>query len=565
MNEWLKKNLDSTKDKWSKWSGVQKIIAAVIVVVVIGAVVLLVTTSTKPSTTRLFNAPINDDKARDAILTRLDEDHIKAYVSADNYISVEDSATAKKYRTILISEGLVPSDMDPYDIFNVSKWARTDFNNQVDWQHAQELLVKRQLESLDAIREANVTLAIPEESWITSNQNPVTASVSLSAKGSGEFSKVQVQAFQRLIATAVEGLSEENITIVNSRTGEQINDFAGMEESDRLSNIDRGLKIIQQKEDEYKGKVYNGLKRIYNDRVEVINLKIDMDLSEDNRSERVYSGITIVPDNPDTPYDDSVTVEKITLSEETITKEFTGTGYNPEGPAGVEGQNPPVYSDMSNVVGKSTEEGVKRNYALNESNRQRNVTPNIDRITVAVNIDGMWKKSYDEKGHLVIEEGEIKREYIPVSQEELAQVELLVRDSIGYSGAKGYSVTVTNIARDRTEEFEAENKAAIAAMNRNRTIMLSLVGIAVILIAFIVFRAVSREIERRRRLAEEARIRQQEEERQRALLEAQQQGMEVTMSVEERKRAELQENATAMAKEHPEDVAMLLRTWIMEE
>ena len=107
--------------------------------------------------------------------------------------------------------------------------------------------------------------------------------------------------------------------------------------------------------------------------------------------------------------------------------------------------------------------------------------------------------------------------------------------------------------------------AYIAQLNRNRTIMFSLIGIAIILIAFIAFRIISREIERRRRLAEEARIRQQEEERQRALLEAQQQGMEVTMSVEERKRAELQENAIAMAKEHPEDVAMLIRTWLMEE
>ena len=41
--------------------------------------------------------------------------------------------------------------------------------------------------------------------------------------------------------------------------------------------------------------------------------------------------------------------------------------------------------------------------------------------------------------------------------------------------------------------------------------------------------------------------------------------MEVTLSVEERRRAELQENAIAMAKEHPEDVAMLIRTWLMEE
>ena len=95
--------------------------------------------------------------------------------------------------------------------------------------------------------------------------------------------------------------------------------------------------------------------------------------------------------------------------------------------------------------------------------------------------------------------------------------------------------------------------------------MFTLVGVAVILIAVIIFRISSREIERRRRLAEEARIREQEEARQRALMEAQQQGMEVTMSVEERKRAELQENAVAMAKEHPADVAMLIRTWLMEE
>jgi flagellar M-ring protein FliF len=37
------------------------------------------------------------------------------------------------------------------------------------------------------------------------------------------------------------------------------------------------------------------------------------------------------------------------------------------------------------------------------------------------------------------------------------------------------------------------------------------------------------------------------------------------MSVEERKRLELQEHAINMAKEHPEDVAQLIRTWLREE
>jgi flagellar M-ring protein FliF len=51
----------------------------------------------------------------------------------------------------------------------------------------------------------------------------------------------------------------------------------------------------------------------------------------------------------------------------------------------------------------------------------------------------------------------------------------------------------------------------------------------------------------------------------RILLDAEQASMVATLSVEERERAELQEQAIAMAREHPEDVAMLIRTWLMEE
>jgi flagellar M-ring protein FliF len=72
-------------------------------------------------------------------------------------------------------------------------------------------------------------------------------------------------------------------------------------------------------------------------------------------------------------------------------------------------------------------------------------------------------------------------------------------------------------------------------------------------------------MERRRRLKEEELLRKHQMEREKTLWEAEQAGMEVSMSVEERKRLELQENAINMAKEHPEDVALLIRTWLMEE
>lgn len=53
--------------------------------------------------------------------------------------------------------------------------------------------------------------------------------------------------------------------------------------------------------------------------------------------------------------------------------------------------------------------------------------------------------------------------------------------------------------------------------------------------------------------------------REAALRSAEEEGTEVEMSVEERARMELEEQAINLAREHPEDVASLIRTWLMEE
>ena len=569
MNEWFKKSTETIKTKWGKWTVLQKVIAGGIILAVVVAIVLMARMSSRPTAVKLFSAPVNDEQERSAILTRLDEDsRTHAYVSSDNYIYVENEAIAKKYRSQLIAEGLAPSRMDSFALFDVTRWSRTQFDNQVNWKRSMESLVKSHLESLDGIMRAEVVLTLPEESLFSSNQNPTTASVILFSRGGSNIleDKKQIKGIQNLIMRGVEGLKAENISIVDGATGQEINDFEGMAESDRLSNIEKEKRIILKLETEYASRVLKALQVTFGDkRVQIANMKIDMNTSKRTTTSKQILPTVLREDNPNTPYDDSEIVEKIVVSEETINKSFTGTGYNPEGPAGVEGQNPPVYSDMSNVIGKSEEVAAKKNYAFGEKNVSEDTSPQIDRVTISVNIDGRWELEYSEKNLPILERGHLRRKYTPVSEEELKNAVALVQGAVGYTKARGDNVVVTNIPFDRSEEQNAEDKAFIAKLQRNRTIMFSLVGIAVILIAFIAFRIISREIEKRRRLAEEARIREQEEARQRALMEAQQQGMEVTMSVEERKRAELQENAIAMAKEHPEDVAMLIRTWLMEE
>jgi flagellar M-ring protein FliF len=221
---------------------------------------------------------------------------------------------------------------------------------------------------------------------------------------------------------------------------------------------------------------------------------------------------------------------------------------------------------MSNLYGEVTQETKTHNEVINNRKIQEERSPSIDRVTVSVNIDGTWKWKYDEKHNPVITpENTIEREYTPVPPEALAGARSIIEKAVGYKNDWGETVTVTNIQVDRAAQFAAEDAAYFRKQQMQLTILIVLIGLAVLAIGFVAFRIISRELERRRRLREEEISRQQQALRESALLEAENEGVEVSMSVEEKRRMELQENAINMAKEHPGDVAQLIRTWLMEE
>lgn len=567
MNEWLKKLGDSAKGAWAKWSKIQKAIVIGIAVAIIVAVIAMFRVSSTPTTVRLFNAPVTGDM-QSQILTRLDEEHVQATVNDAGYISVPDEKTATKMRDILITEGLVPASVDPFASFFDRGWSTTDADQNVKLQQAITRTLKQHIEALDDVAFADVTLVLPEDKLFTSDQKPVTASVIIKPKPMSDLlsNRRKILGVQRLIMSAVEGLTAENCIITDSE-GNILNDFEGMAEIDRLDLVKKQEKLIREGEAHYRAQILKALQNTLSaDRVRDLNIKIDMDFSKETKDSTVYHPITIREDNPDTPYDDSEFRDTLPISQQTVTREWQGTGFNPQGPAGTEGQNPPVYSDMSNVIGKQTETGVTQNNALNTDQIHREESPRYGKVTVSVNIDGIWTKKYDKNHNPVFnDQGGIVRDYAPVPKEQLEQWADYIQSAIGYDRAKGYKVTVINVPFDRSAEFEAEDAAILKARQTRLTIILVLIGLAAILAIFILYRFISREMERRRRLREEELLRKQQAARDQALWEAKEEGVEVTMSVEERKRAELQENAIAMAKEHPEDVAMLIRTWLMEE
>ena len=566
MKEWFKGLKDKVGSSWSKWTKIQKAILLGVLVVGVVLFISLFSWSSSSPLVPVLDVKITDQDQLDKIVLRLNEEDVKTTVT-DGTVYVSDASTARRMRSLLIREDLIPKDTSPWDIFNVERWTRTDVERKVDLRRAIIEEVRRHIKALDDVDDASVVVNVPDNAMFSSEQNPVTASVILYPKPGSDITtnRKKVEGIQKLLKLAVEGLKDEDITISDNQSN-ILNDFAGMKDWDRLSRIEREQKMIAKEESKYEIKVLSALQKIYGaDRVREVTIKLEMDMSEKSSQTTKILPTEIKSDNPDTPYDDSEVVPSITASSEVATTTWEGEGTNPEGPEGVQGQTPPSYKDMSNIAGRSTQSIVKKNEVYSSSQISEIISPQIGRRTVAVNIDGQWKKKRNDKGEYIIKDGGIEREFIKLSDEERKQAEEIVQGAIGYDAKRNDIVKVAAIQIDRSGQFEEEDMAYFQGIQRQKIILISLAGIAGLLILFIIYRVVSRERERRRRLREEEALRQAQLERERILRDAENANNEVAMTVDERKRLELQENAINVAREHPEDVALLIRTWLMEE
>jgi flagellar M-ring protein FliF len=143
--------------------------------------------------------------------------------------------------------------------------------------------------------------------------------------------------------------------------------------------------------------------------------------------------------------------------------------------------------------------------------------------------------------------------------------EAIVKGAIGFNPARKDRVVVQNIQFDRTEEFETEDAYLKRREQMRKTLLSALIALFAIFIVTIAYRAIAREVARKKRLREEELARQQQLMREAALRTAEAEGVEVELSAEERARLEMQENVMNIAREHPEEVAKLIRTWLAEE
>jgi len=568
MKEQFKKIIEKLLGIWTKISLVQRIIIILVAIVVVTAFIMLAAYSSSPGVVSVLSLPIKDENLLHKISGRMDEENIPHQINPNGMIYVQNPMTARRVVSILAREDLLPKNASPWDVFKMERWTVTDFERKVNLRSAIQSSLKAHLEALDDIDSAQVTLVLPEKEIFVEDQKKESASIVITPKPGSDITrnKKKMEGIVKLVKFAIGGLEEDFIKILDNE-GNDLSDFSGLVDFDRYENIKKELRIKSDFEKEYRKVIIQSLNKIFGkDRVEILNIDIDLDMSKVKIDTKEHFPITMTPEDPTLPYSVREVIPSITISKEHVNEYFKGTGFNPEGPPGQEGQTPPAYKDLEGMYGEYKKNNITENEAVNEKRISEERSPSIRRITVGVAIDGIWKWEYDDTGNVKLNrDGSIVRNYTPISDVDVQKARTLVEHSVGYSKVRGDSVTVQALQFDRTKEHQIEDEKYRAKMRAKQIITYSILGLLALIAFFIIFRIILRAIERRRKLREEELARQHQAMREAALRSAEEDAVSVEMSVEDRARLEMQEMAVNMAREHPEDVAQLIRTWLLEE
>ncbi len=563
MAETLKKLQEQLKELFSKLDTTKKAILAAVFGIIVIAIIVLSSLSLKKNNVILFKDL--QPKEYSEITKKLDALGY-AYSSSDTSIISVDPDKRQEIITKLAQENLIPVGVQGWELFDIEKFTETQFDKDIKKYRALKGAIEKSLMTLNSIEKAEVNISFPEAELFESNAHPVTAGVILHyVPGVESLSKKEVKGIVNLVSRAVPRLKPENVTVVDA-DGKIISDFEEDLERERLD-----LRIAQEKmriEEEQRMKrlidIRNTLRWFLGgeDRVDITRFEYLLNWDKVSYNATEVTPVVKIPDDPTTPYSELEIVEgnSLAVSSKRTTEEFTGRGFTPDGPAGTEPNLPPGYkdADYQKANYKKTEDIVN-----NEFNRKVSEVKKqpwrIEKITLSVVIDGVWEKKEAPEGTHYI------RKYTPVSQEDLNKIRKNLEAAVGYDPTRGDKISVVTIPKDRTAQFAQEDAELARQRTIRNAIITSLAILTFLILVILIYRAIKKEIARRRRLREEELAARQQMMREAALRVMEQEGAEVELSLDEKLRKELLENAINMAKEKPEDVAQLLRTWLSEE
>ena len=161
----------------------------------------------------LYTSMAPEDAA--TVVQKLRETSVE-YRLADNGSSVlVPSQKLAESRLALAAAGLPKSGRIGFELFDKSNFGATEFVEHINYKRALEGELERSVMSLAEVEQARIHLTLPKESVFLDQQQPAKASVMVKLRSGAAMSQQNVLAVTNLVASAVEGLSPESVSVVD--------------------------------------------------------------------------------------------------------------------------------------------------------------------------------------------------------------------------------------------------------------------------------------------------------------------------------------------------------------
>lgn len=219
MNEKLKTVVTTVKTKWTDASKMAKILIISIPVVVIAIIVVLcVMLNSNKSTAVLFSGLSASESGEIAsAIQELDVTDVTVNTNGDIIVPAE---KADSLRMQMWAQGY-PKTTINYDIWNngVDLWSTDTDKREVKRQQLESRLGAT-IASMDKIQSATANITLPEVSnyALSDNKGESQCAVFIQLKADAEpLTNEEVRAIYRGVTTSVEGLTKENVSIMDSK------------------------------------------------------------------------------------------------------------------------------------------------------------------------------------------------------------------------------------------------------------------------------------------------------------------------------------------------------------
>lgn len=349
-------------------------------VVVLVAAMLYFYVGRGPSYSTLFSNLSADDAA--SVTQRLKDDKVPYRLSADGKaVSVPD-ANLSDERVAIAGSGLMKGGSTGYELFDRTNFGQTQFQETLDKTRAIQGELERTISGLDPVESARVHIAAPEDNLYSSTQAPTTASIAIKEKAGQSLSPDQVKGITMLVASAVENLKPENVTLINqdgqvllpaAGTGASV-DGADADGVDALKMTQEQLVAKQRYETNLQQNIQSMLDETLGKKRAVARVSTKMDFDANAIDSKTYApGGTA-------------------LSTQTKRESYTGTQPQRQAAVGVPGttSNIGTYQGVQNnqPAGKYNKSENTANFDISEQNIKHVDAPGkVTQTSVAVMVD----------------------------------------------------------------------------------------------------------------------------------------------------------------------------------